>query len=236
MTTLLGVDCSTNPAKTGLAVGHLRGEAVCIDQSTTGASWRSPASIVLEWLDGHDDVLLALDSPLGWPQKLGPSLATHKAGEPLEVDPNVLFRRAADREIKRRLGKQPLDVGADRIARTAVAALKFLQTLRSETGRTIPMAWGPGEPAGWRVIEVYPAATRLAHGVLDKGGVLDGFGQVLDCSVVDAETCSIDEADACVCVLAAADFLLGRAIPPADLNTARTEGWIWAPDPAKGEP
>jgi hypothetical protein len=216
-------------------MGQVRGEGVCIDQSATGASWRSPASIVLEWLQDHDDVLLALDSPLGWPAGLGASLAVHQAGAPLDADANTLFRRAADAEIKRRLGKQSLDVGADRIARTAVAALGFLETLRRATGRSIPMAWGPSDKPDWRVIEVYPAATRLAYGVLDKGGVLDGFGAALDCAAVNMTTCSVDEADACVCVLAAADFLLGRAVPPTDLDLAQKEGWIWVPDPLEGE-
>ena len=162
---------------------------------------------------------------------LGPSLAVHRAGAPLDVDANTLFRRAADAEIKRRLGKQSLDVGADRIARTAVAALRLLETLRRETGRAVPMAWGAGDKPEWRVIEVYPAATRRAYGVVDKGGVLAGFGAALDCAAVDADACSVDEADACVCVLAAADFLLGRAVPPSDLELARVEGWIWVPDP-----
>lgn len=231
MTILLGVDCSTDPAKTGIALGHLQGEGVRIDRTARGASWCSPASIILEWLQARDDVLLALDSPLGWPAKLGPSLAAHQAGAPLDLDANTLFRRTADAEIKRRLGKQSLDVGADRIARTAVAALGLLEALRRETGRAIPMAWGAGEKRDWRVIEVYPAATRRAYGVVDKGGVLDGFGAALDCAAVDENACSVDEADACVCVLAAADFLLGRAMPPSDLELARVEGWIWAPDP-----
>ncbi len=43
---------------------------------------------------------------------------------------------------------------------------------------------------------------------------------------MEAEWCSLDEADACVCVLAAGDFLLGRAVPRTNLATARIEGWI----------
>ncbi len=62
------------------------------------------------------------------------------------------------------------------------------------------MAWGPGDKCDGRVIEVYPAATRCAYGVVDKGGVLDGFGATLDCAAVDEDACSVDEADACVCV------------------------------------
>jgi hypothetical protein len=36
-----------------------------------------------------------------------------------------------------------------------------------------------------------------------------------------------DLLDAAVCVLAAADFLTGRAVPPADRCLAEREGWIW---------
>ena len=34
--------------------------------------------------------------------------------------------------------------------------------------------------------------------------------------------------DAVVCLLAAKDFLAGRAVPPPDAELAATEGWIWA--------
>jgi hypothetical protein len=90
----------------------------------------------------------------------------------LGKEPNELFRRATDDDIKLRLGKRPLDVGADRIARTAAAALKLLDRLRRETGRPIPLAWTPDEDPTWRAIEVYPVATRIAHCAADHGGSL----------------------------------------------------------------
>ena len=36
-----------------------------------------------------------------------------------------------------------------------------------------------------------------------------------------------DLLDAAVCVLAAQDFLTGRAVPPPDRCLAECEGWIW---------
>lgn len=172
-----------------------------------------------------------MDSPLGWPKALGPSLVSHRAGMIIEVDANLLFRRVADGVIKQRLGKQSLDVGADRIARTAVDALRLLDQMRRDAGRSIPLAWAPDEAEPWRVIEVYPAATRRAHGALDAGGSLEGLDELVDCSaVLEIVRKSVDAADACVCALAAADFVFGRAVPPADLGTARKEGWIWAPE------
>jgi hypothetical protein len=40
-----------------------------------------------------------------------------------------------------------------------------------------------------------------------------------------------DVLDALVCVLAGADFLAGRAMPPEDEQLAQKEGWIWVRRP-----
>ena len=63
---------------------------------------------------------------------------------PIETPANAMFRRITDVFIQTRLGKRPLDVGADRIARTAYAALAILAILRVELGIPIPLAWTPG--------------------------------------------------------------------------------------------
>ena len=42
--------------------------------------------------------------------------------------------------VRDRIGKQSLDVGADRIARTAHAALQLLHELRGRLGKPIPLA------------------------------------------------------------------------------------------------
>jgi hypothetical protein len=52
---------------------------------------------------------------------MGRCLTNHRAGQSIEVSPNEFLRRETDRSIHRRLGKRLLDVGADRIARTAHA-------------------------------------------------------------------------------------------------------------------
>lgn len=230
MTVILGIDCATQPRKTGLALAELRGGSVHIVRCTTGTKNKPPAVIAAQWLQDHDDVLIALDAPLGWPRALGCELATHRAGMPLESGSNELFARDTDRAIWERLGKQPLEVGANLIARTAVAALALLRQLRQITGRSVPLAWSPDEREPWSAIEVYPAATRIAYGILDRGGCLDGMEALIDCSEIERDVLACaDAADACVCALAGADFLWGRAVPPDDLDTARTEGWIWAP-------
>jgi hypothetical protein len=50
----------------------------------------------------------------------------------------------------------------------------------------------------------------------------------MDLSAFDGELpASGDAIDALVCVVAAADFIQGRARPPVDRETAQQEGWIW---------
>ena len=46
------------------------------------------------------------------PSPVQPPFAMHKAPNPIELNPNLLFRREADRYVKRKVGKQLLDVGA----------------------------------------------------------------------------------------------------------------------------
>lgn len=229
MTALLGIDCSTDPKKTGLALGELKNGLVNIIRCDI-ASKRNPPIRVIDWLHDFEKVIIAMDAPLGWPKDHGIQLSAHKAGQAIHIkDMNKLFRRMTDVEIKKRLNKQPLDVGSNLIARTAFAALTLLDQIRQITGQPIPLAWSPNEKDQWRVIEVYPAATRIAHGAKDESGCLQGLEEMLDCSAVASIVqTSKDAADAAVCALAAADFLLGRAVAPKDKETAYIEGWIWA--------
>lgn len=237
MIVLVGIDCATDPRKTGLALGEIEGGGVRILRATTGTANVEPAAIVADWLQPHDQALIAFDAPLGWPSALGDSLVGHFAGNPIPISPDILFRRKTDEEIFRRFGKRPLEVGANLIARTAHSALNLLGEIRRRTRMEIPLAWSPKEASPFRAIEVYPAATRLAHGAPDRRGSLEGLADVLDSSAVQATLQTSEHAaDAAVCVLAAADFLLGRACPPTDLTVVMREGWIWAPAPRFNQP
>lgn len=230
MTVLLGIDCATKPANVGLALGELHDGVVRITKCRTASWTEPPAGIAADWLSTCDRALLALDAPLGWARALGASLAGHTAGALMNAKSDELFKRATDVDIRQRLGKRPLEVGAALISRTAVAALELLEAIRQLTGQTIPLAWAPDEAAPYRAIEVYPAATRLAHGAPDSGGSLKGLERCLDVPSVDSETLPADAVDAAVCALAAGDFLLGHAIAPTDHKVASVEGWIWVPD------
>ncbi len=139
---IIGIDCATDPKKVGLARGFVVKDEVTIDQLTKPESGQTVADIVSDWIELDTPTLFAIDAPLGWPEALGEQLKDHRAGDLIDVDSNDLFRRHTDKFIKEAVNKLPLDVGADRIARTAHAALKYLDDISKRIGCSIPLAWG----------------------------------------------------------------------------------------------
>jgi predicted RNase H-like nuclease len=164
-TGIIGIDCATQSKNIGLACGFFEDGKTKIDEVAVGSNYVDLVGTVVEWTKRCESTLIALDAPLGWPMELGKALNMHEAGKPINIEPNQLFRRETDRFIKKMIGKQPLDVGADRIARTAYAALRLLEQIRKRTGDPISLAWEPTQLKGIKAIEVYPAATLLAHDI-----------------------------------------------------------------------
>lgn len=241
MTTIIGIDAATQTKRLGLARGILVDGNVAVDAALLGAEVDDVIETLAGWIDGP--TLLAVDAPLGWPVALARGLHRHRAGEGIAADADSLFRRETDKYVHRMLGKLPLEVGADRIARTAHAALGRLSDLRARTGLALPLAWEPTGGSDVRAIEVYPAATLIGRGIAVRGYK----GQ--DAEAVKARERLVtalatevklrvdrgrlvqteDVLDATVCVVAGADFLRGRCVGPdaAQRTVAETEGWIW---------
>jgi len=246
--TVIGVDCATDSSRVGLALGKWRsGRRLVIEDVRRGAE-PDPVTIICEWLQASPaPALIAIDAPLGWPAPLADGLKDHRAGSKLDGEPNYLFRRYTDREIQRRIGITPLDVGADRIARTAHAALALLGIVRDSTRREVPLAWSHHGLEGTSAIEVYPAATLRASGLPYRGykkvdqeparrQILVALNPALSFGanrlrIESAAAENADLLDAIICMVAARDFLDGRAIPPSDLDVTQREGWIWVRDP-----
>ena len=157
----------------------------------------------------------------------------------VEADPHTLFNRSTDRFLFKELRQRPFDVGADRTARTAFAALAMLQEVRDAAGLAIPLAWSadPEEPSA--AIEVYPAATLKAHGLRVAGYKKQQSGdarrdiralierRLEDDTGFDVATGNADALDAILCVIAGLDFLQGEVYLPVDMALAEREGWIW---------
>lgn len=242
-TTLIGIDWATDPARVGLALGTFSAEQTNLIKVQTGHKSHQPLEVITHWLQGKEQsALLAIDAPLGWPVKLGELLVEHSAGEIIEAPASQLFRRSTDHFIREKIGKQSLDVGADRIARTAHSALELLGRLRKRLGREITLGWD-NNICGIKAIEVYPAATLAVYGISSKGYKATDGGkarrQVLEQVAVNFEgeadipgvEKSSDGLDALICLLAAKDFLAGRAMGPPAGTPVKREGWIWVRDP-----
>ncbi len=237
--TIVGVDCATQPQNVGLARGSFENGVARVDEVVIGTNDNHIVDTVSGWVSSTQGALLAMDAPLGWPAGLGEALSSHKAGDHIPGEANRLFRRETDRFIRCKFNKQPLDVGADRIARTAHAALDLLHEIRTKTGKAVPLAWEAGLFTGVLAIEVYPAATLIAHDMQAPGykrkdgwearrGLVGKLGARIELLRDTARMEEDDDAlDAAICVLAGADFLRGDVYGPEHLELARQEGWIW---------
>jgi predicted RNase H-like nuclease len=244
---LIGIDCATEDARTGVAYGRLTGTGLAVQEATQCSGERNAIDTVVSWLaQENTPTLLAIDAPLGWPTALSISLSQHTAGEEILTEANAMFRRYTDRFIEEKVGKTPLSVGADRIARTAHSALKLLGALRRRCRCDVPLAWSPDLRDSTSAIEVYPAATLLAHTInasrykkarnlAERNVIINSLRSHLS---LPQDTSSIRESadalDALVCLLAGADFLRGQAMPPSDPALAKKEGWIWVCPVPKG--
>lgn len=243
--TVIGIDCATRPQKIGLALAVPRGKQLAVVEARTAKGRRSPAEIIAAWISPSCRTLLAMDSPLGWPEALGRTLLEHRAGERISVDPDHLFQRHSDRCLRERTGRKPLEVGANLIARTAHSALSLLGDISEILQQAIPVGWSPKLGDGVSAIEVYPAATLIAHGLPASGykargesperaSIILALGESLllkfDTTILDQNP---DVLDAAICVLGGLDFLQGRAVGPDDLELAKKEGWTWVAEPQR---
>jgi hypothetical protein len=169
MTTILGIDCAVKEGNVGVAIGKYDKGMCALTKLPKPVSENWILEFVCDSINESTRTLLALDAPLGWPAALGSALFDHSAGNEIYAPSNLLFRRATDRFIKTCLDKQPLDVGADRIARTAKAALDLLGQVREQTGFSIPLVWNASFTEKVGAVEVYPAGTLLSYGLPNSG-------------------------------------------------------------------
>ena len=252
---LIGVDCSTKPRNMGIALAEFVVDNADADKRgnilvrEVHARISDPWGTVGTWLSNlkDHDALIAFDAPLGWPIALGQALREHSAGNPASKSSNDMFRRFTERCIGEMTSKQPFDVGASWIGRTAHAALKELDTLRKISGRPIPLAWWNDDLRGTHAIEVYPAATLKSLGLpyenyresnrVHKCNRENIANNIPDVYLPDEcrETIlhNSDGLDALICLFAAADFVSGKAKPPPNvkIDVVTREGWIWCRQP-----
>ncbi len=239
-TIVVGVDCAIEEERTGLAYGRVRDDgSLELLRVTLGTAGESATATIAGWIDRAERYVVALDAPLGWPAGFGEVIGAHRAGERIASPADVLFRRETDRFVHRELGKMPNEVGADRIARTALAALALLDDVRKRTAKPLLLGTRPGAQSC--AIEVYPAATLLSRGIAPTGykgnamtsraaraKIIERLSEEVALGVSrEVLIENSDLLDAVLCALAAADFASGEALTPPNPELAKQEGWIW---------
>jgi predicted nuclease with RNAse H fold len=243
---IVGLDAAADLANFGRVVCRYAAGMLELVEAGVLRDDRGVEALARLLADGSERTLIAIDAPLGWPAALGRVLGSHRAGQLLPASANELFRRRTDRWVKQVIGKQPLDIGADKIARASWQALNVLDQLRSESGRPIPLAWRPDFDEAVAVIEVYPAASLEANGLSSKGYKdplrgTDARGRLSGALAWRAPWLAglvgnkVDVFDAGLCAIAGADFVDGCAAVPEDLALAQQEGWIWVRRPRQDE-
>ena len=242
---IVGIDCATIATKTGLSLSDFVKGVLTVKECRLGRKEPSVAEQILPWVRHAEVALLAVDSPLGWPAAMGNALGQHTAGAPIGISSNDLFRRRTDEVVRNAIGKNPLEVGADRIARTAVSALSVIDELALLCDRKIALAWTETLSSGIYSIEVYPAGTLRSYegsapgsgdSVSRKKALLTEMINEGRLSLCPGPLEAIDNEhalDSVFCAIAAMDFLEGQVIHPKSDEEARgrKEGWIWVRSP-----
>jgi hypothetical protein len=243
-TRIIGIDCAVDEKNIGVAIGDYEDGACKLidipDRNSHGKISDLVCHSIKNAGKNTDRFLLALDAPLGWPVDLGHELHNHMAGGTISSSADSLFRRKTDLFVKLKINKQPLDVGADRIARTAKAALDLINDIRKMTGLTIPLVWNSSFKEFAGIIEVYPAGTLVSHGfhnsnykkkdqIKNREEIFKELATRMSFNTIDMSEALHDAnvLDAIVCVLSGYDFLNNEAYAPDDKSSAEKEGWIW---------
>ncbi len=237
---IIGIDCASKAENTAVALGTYQGASIWLSEIYMGTKKQNIADWIYTHISASSPLLIAIDAPLGWSEPMGRLLATHQAGETIAEEQDRFFRRLTDTFVHQKTGKLPLEVGADRIARTAHSALKIIGELRAK-GLSLPMYWEAGKQEANGIIEVYPSATLKAYQTISsayKGDSLEEKAkrkQIIQdlmpyipniSDLLNAES-RADMLDAVVCLLAAKDFLEGLVYMPENMEVAKKEGWIW---------
>lgn len=240
MVTTLGIDLSSNPAKTAACVISWSEEGGQVEQLVTGDQSSTPLENddLLGMIRAAD--LSGIDAPFGWPVPFVEAVRSWDGfgGWPTPTTLANLRYRTTDLHIRK--PRLPLSVSSDLIGVTAMRCASILDSLGESVDRS-----GMNGPA----IEVYPAAALFRWGLVaerykgransearealvsDLCARLDG---VCGLSALHRESCeaSDDALDAFVAALAVRARMLGKTKEPAreEVDRARVEGWIHVPD------
>lgn len=257
---IAGVDLAAAPERTGWAVLELSALPAPGCPTARGRVVEAGLGLadeaLLDLLTSAS--LTGVDAPFGWPRAFTGLMAGSQSPPPEALGPGgAAWRRAVtlrrtDRLVTERTGQRPLSVAADMIAHPA---LRWAAVAAEARRRGVPISpEGPVAQAA-RACEVYPAGALRVWGLPHRGykrsarqaaasvraAILAGLmkrhpGLDIGSHAIQCQR-SDDVLDALLSALVAACVAGGAARPPAhgaELDDARSEGWIWLPETDDG--
>ena len=255
-TLLIGLDFSTQISKRKAYAISLVNEKYerNFDVEMSNLNNKDLSDKLLSLSYNWDEIVLAIDSPMGWPKGMIQDLLNHQAGEKLLNDKKLnrqdYFRRATDKFIIEQVKRTPFSIGADKIAAMAFDALVIVGSIMSEFELDV----GYGITKKHKIIEVYPGAMIADQlGSENTKGYKDNKElrkQMYDAIIKRYEVTisklyprqevvhTDDRFDAFLCLLTAIDYyndklhdpITGKMVSNIEFEeeVIRKEGWIWS--------
>ncbi|WP_046226982.1 DUF429 domain-containing protein [Paenibacillus dauci] len=242
---IIGIDCATEHKNTGICVYDYNNKKF-IAYKAASTTMDTINSILKD--HSKENFLLCWDTPLGWPIDFSSSLVNHLAGQYLRSAPLNFFNRSTDLFCHSLLGKKPLEITTNRIARTTHKTLGIINELQMKYPK-MKLLWDPKEEFEIGYIEVYPVTWLLSESIVPnktkqydsyKGTEQKNQRRRLDIikelrkrgmKFNGMYKRMIKEEhffDACLCCLGGKDFLDDRTIRPINnISSIQKEGWIW---------
>ena len=233
-----GVDLAAEPRGTALAVIEWRAESVQLVELQLGVV----DSVIVE--AAGRVAKIGIDCAFGWPLEFVEFVARHSDLNSVRSDSDGgmdwrrgLAFRETDRVVRERTGRWPLSVSTDRLGLTAMRCAGLLDRIQA-SGVSVDRA-GSG-----KVVEVYPGASLRLWGFDTTGyrtkpdaraellGRIQREAPWFDVkSFASLIIASGDAFDAVVAAMCARSAAIGEyePPPPAQLERARSEGWIALP-------
>lgn len=232
-TTIIGIDSAVEDKNIGLFCITLENnnlKNVEIRNRKPFIKFEEQIKVWIENAKGR--ILLAVDTPMGYPKNFGEAIKKHQAGGKIML--SEFPRRETDKNIKEKYGITPLDIASNLISRTTYSTLNRISSIGQ-----FSLIWD-NKFDKFGMIEVYPKATLIANSIKEnyKGNksennqkrkeILEKLKQkypLENCFCPKNE----NDFDALICCLAGFDFIVGKSnnFPKNKENIVKKEGWIW---------
>jgi Protein of unknown function (DUF429) len=252
-TLTFGIDLAAQPERTGACLVEWEGDgAGVLRQLQTGLA----DAELLEVMVRPEVTRVGIDAPFGWPMEFLQAVSDFRdhGSWPDAPDQDSHQRsmrlRVTDWVVREKVGVTPLSVASDKIASVAMRCARLQSAYWEATGER------PDRSGAGRLCEVYPAASLrlwklsqhddahdpgtyrgLTPGAMRRrkrimNGVIAATSGRIEIPPWLIDACETEDhlLDALVCALTARAAHLGHVQPIAEVEPARSEGWITLPD------